>query len=739
MHKRHYLYLLGLIGVSVAQAQTVIKPTISSKTSFAIVVDATTYAKAEKEILDYKQAVEKSGLGTYVIYADWTSPDAIKKQLQTLYTQKKQPLEGTVLIGDIPIVMVRDAQYLTSAFKMNQKIRWERSSVPSDRFYDDFDLNFTFLKQDTAASRSNLYYYTLAAESPQYIQMDIYSARIKPSVAAGEDATVKIQEYLRKVVASKSEVNPLNSMIASTGHGYNSNAISSVIGDAVALRTQFPSLYKVGNSYKTLNFRQTNTLKFNLLRELKRPGLDFALMTGHGTDDLQLLNGYPETSSPQVSMVNVARYLRGKLRDAKDSGRDLQTVKDNFKNSLGVSDKWMDDAFEIARIEEDSIFNHNMDIHMSDIKDAGIKAKFVYLNSCLTGSYQLPEYIAGYYPFSNNETIVALANSVGVLQDLWPTELMGTLQHGVSAGNWMKHIAYLETHLFGDPTFTFASENSWKVNEHISLASKDKAYWEKLLQQGDADLQALALVYLSRSLPEAEVSPLLKKTYFESANETTRTQAFNLLKQYENDDYFAVLHAAKFDSYEFIRRAATDAFNEFGGADYVKDLIELYIADPHANRIAYRVNWNLAFVDPAVAKKEIEAQIRNNKLIDNSDKVADDLLRIVAINERRAASMVTIITDKKAEEKERLSEINTLRLYRFHILVPTVIKEILDNENSDLVRITGLEALSWFPLSYQRQLIYDTCDSILKTEGISEEVKYQALKTKNVMAGHSKK
>ena len=37
-----------------AQAQTIIKPTISSKTSFAIVVDASTFAKAEKEILDYK-------------------------------------------------------------------------------------------------------------------------------------------------------------------------------------------------------------------------------------------------------------------------------------------------------------------------------------------------------------------------------------------------------------------------------------------------------------------------------------------------------------------------------------------------------------------------------------------------------------------------------------------------------------------------------------------------------------
>ena len=119
MYKRYCLYLLGLMSMHAAQAQTIIKPTISSKTSFAIVVDASTFKKKKKEILDYKQAVEKSGLGTYVIYDNWTSPDAIKGQLQKLYNKKSQPLEGTVLIGDIPIVMVRDAQYLTSAFKMN--------------------------------------------------------------------------------------------------------------------------------------------------------------------------------------------------------------------------------------------------------------------------------------------------------------------------------------------------------------------------------------------------------------------------------------------------------------------------------------------------------------------------------------------------------------------------------------------------------------------------------------------
>ena len=136
--------------------------------------------------------------------------------------------------------MLRDAQFLTSALKINQKIRWDRSSVPSDRYYDDFDLQFDYLKQDTASSRKLLHYYSLKAESPQFLEMDIYTARIKPPVAAGEDRTAKIKDYLTRLVALRSKAYPLDDMIASYGHGYNSNAVNSIMGESLALKSQMP-------------------------------------------------------------------------------------------------------------------------------------------------------------------------------------------------------------------------------------------------------------------------------------------------------------------------------------------------------------------------------------------------------------------------------------------------------------------------------------------------------------------
>lgn len=734
--KKIALLLSAFATVTYSYSQEIIRPSISSKTSFAIVIDSKTFEHTRAEVMAYRQSIEKDGLGTYIIAHTWEKPEQIREELQQLY-KGKQPLEGTVLIGDIPIVMIRDAQYLTSAFKMNQKIRWDKSSVPSDRYYDDFDLQLDFVKQDTAKGRTHYYYYSLNGTSPQYIEMDIYSARIKPPVAKGEDATQKIKSYLNKLVTLREENNPLNDMVASTGHGYNSNSMNSFAGDVLALKSQFPNLYKPGNSIKFLNFRNTDFMKYNLLRELKREGIDFAFMTGHGTATLQLINGYPLASNPQPSMENVGRYLRSKIRAAKEDERDIEKVKEGFKTSLGVSDKWMTNAFEQSVMDSDSVFNDNLDVQIWDVKDANIQARLVYLNSCLTGSFHLDNYLAGYYPFSDNKNVAAIANSIGVLQDLWPAELMGTLQHGVRIGNWFKHIAYLETHILGDPTFHFTSKRNQELNDAIVSGAKT-SYWKKLLKENDADLQSLALVYLQKQLSENEMTQILRNTYFSSPFETTRMQAFALLRKFENEQYFEVLHAAKNDSYEFIRRMAVYDLGEFGGDDFAKDLIAFYVSDPHSERINYRLRTNMTFFNPDLLKKEIESQVRQNSTIYNAAILSDQLLKDIDYNSSKVEKMKANMLDKKLTEKERLGEITTLRLYRFHRLVPTVLTMIADPSESETIRITALEAMSWFPLSYQREAIFNTCDQLLKDDNVPQAVKDQALKTKHVMKKEKK-
>ena len=84
------------------------------------------------------------------------------------------------------------------------------SSVPSDRFYDDFDLKFRFLHRDS--THQHLYYYWLTGDSPQRISCDIYSGRIR-STAKGEAGFTQIRNYLKKVVKERSVENPLNVVV----------------------------------------------------------------------------------------------------------------------------------------------------------------------------------------------------------------------------------------------------------------------------------------------------------------------------------------------------------------------------------------------------------------------------------------------------------------------------------------------------------------------------------------------
>lgn len=719
-----------MVGASIAaNAQVIEKPNLKSKTSFAIVVDKDTYLAAKSEIQAYKQVVEKDGLGTYVIYDNWKSPEKIRETLQQLYHDKAAPLEGAVFVGNIPVPMLRDAQFLTSAMKMNQKIRWDKSSVPSDRYYDDFDLKFDFLKQDTAKGRESYFYYSLRPDSKQYIDMDIYSGRIKPPVANGEQMVPKIKAYLTKLVALRSKEYPLDDMVVSYGHGYNSNAVNSVTGETMALKSQFPHLFKPGGSIKFLNFRNADFMKFNLLSELKRDGIDFAYMTGHGTSTLQLINGYPFVSSPQPSMENVARYLRSKMRSAKEDGRDLEKTKEGFVSSLGVNDKWFENTFDPKIIEEDSIYNANLDVQIEDVKDADIQAKFVYLNSCLTGSFHLDNYIAGYYPFSENQNVAAVANSVGVLQDLWPAEMMGLLKKGYRVGNWLKHIAYLETHVLGDPTFHFTAIEGNSLNEAVAL-NKDVAYWKNMLKENDADMQSLALVKLTGLMAEKEIAPLLKDYYFNSSFETTRMEAFQLLRQFENAEYVEVLHAAKNDPYEYIRRRAIYDLTDFGSNEFVKDLIQFYVSDPHSERVAYRTRWALQFMDPALAKKEVDVLIRQNKAIYNRIALADKLDKDLDYYGKKREDLVKALQNESLSEKEKLGEVTTLRLYRHHAAVPEVISLAKNPNTQEAVRIAALEALGWFTLSYQRANIIQGCDDIIASEA-PQIIKDEALKTKN--------
>lgn len=216
------LLLLWLLPLWSWAKPEMIRPKVKTSTAFAIVVDRQSYDKVRTAVEAYRDAIEKDGLATWILIDDWESPAEIRALLKELYEDRRMPLEGTVFVGDIPVPMIRDAQFLSSAFKMDQKRPWDQSSIPSDRYYDDFGLQFDFLKQDSI--QPLYFYYSLNPNSAMQIRSDIYSGRIKPMAREGKDKYAILERYLWKVVRLKAEKNPLNDLTVARGHGYNSEA-----------------------------------------------------------------------------------------------------------------------------------------------------------------------------------------------------------------------------------------------------------------------------------------------------------------------------------------------------------------------------------------------------------------------------------------------------------------------------------------------------------------------------------
>ena len=87
---------------------------IAARNGFAIVIDSVSYQEARPEVDAYARAIERlHGLKVYTVIDRWQVPDSIRATLKHLHEQKSEPIVGTVFVGDIPIVMVRDAQHLT--------------------------------------------------------------------------------------------------------------------------------------------------------------------------------------------------------------------------------------------------------------------------------------------------------------------------------------------------------------------------------------------------------------------------------------------------------------------------------------------------------------------------------------------------------------------------------------------------------------------------------------------------
>jgi len=249
------LLIAVVIGAGTYAKGKVIQAKGKYESRFLIVIDDKSFSAIRDEVLAYKGQLESEGLGAMILVGEWNDPMALREEIRNLYN-KKPVMEGAVFIGDIPVVRVRNFQHATTAFKMDEeKFPMFESSVTSDRFYDDLDLEFEYISKDE--KYPNLFYYKLKESSPQVVESDFYSARMLPPSDMGIDKNQLLSRYLKKVVAAHKEVNPLDKFVVFNGHGYNSDCLTAWQNEQFYMREVAPEAFKIstGNGFFTTTVR----------------------------------------------------------------------------------------------------------------------------------------------------------------------------------------------------------------------------------------------------------------------------------------------------------------------------------------------------------------------------------------------------------------------------------------------------------------------------------------------------
>lgn len=710
-------------------------PVMVLANSFAIVIDRTTYSKAKDAVENYRKAVEHDGLKTYLIAAEWANPSQVRDSLKALYNRDKT-LEGCVLVGDIPIAMIRNAQHMTTAFKMNeQTFPIRESSVPSDRFYDDLHLKFKYLSQDK--DDSALYYYKLTEDSPQRLNPNFYSARIRYPEGKDGDKYQAIADFLNKAAKAKyAQPNKLDQVVSYNGASYNMDCLMVYMDEEKAYRENFPLAFQNGTGFKHWNFRMNHAMRNYLLSELKRDGIDVFMFHEHGAPDQQLVNGNEACQETSSRLASVKREIYSHTKKRAKKGESLDSLQQMFSVKFGLAAGFWDDYANAEYWKKDSIAHAESYISLPDLENIVSNPTFVMFDACYNGSFQDKDQIAGRYIFNPGSTLVVQGNTRNVLQDRWTIEMIGLLSHGIRVGQYNKLVATLEGHLIGDPTVRFAPISANTVSTDILTKADNRKHWNRLTKSKYPDIQSLALRMLTdcdfglsegNEKAKAATSAMLLSTFRTSPFNTVRMEALKMLSRYGGEDFTEAVRLGLNDPYERIARSSADYAGRIGDVSLLPDIVRVLFEDEDRIRIQYQLNTSLFLFPKEKVIDEVRRYLSASNRMDKKaemEKAVESIADNFAFRDRGDS----VIMDAKAKTDKRISAIRFLRNNPRTQSLDTYLTFLNDTSVPQNLRVLMAEALGWFDLSCRKADIRSFIRKML-VEGQPDELKEELLQT----------
>lgn len=725
-------YLLATL-FALAATERLIPENGRFESRFLIVIDSVSFAKASYEVMAYKAVLEEEGLGVVVMIGNWDNPETLREEIRQIY-RRKPVMEGAVFVGDIPVVRLRNFQHATTAFKMNEKeFPIEESSVTSDRFYDDLDLEFRFLSIDEKNPRH--FYYTLTERSPQVVESEFYSARMMPPSDMGEDADELLRRYLRKVVEAHREVNHADRIRFFNGHGYNSDCLTAWHNQQFVIREQFTGAFRTADGNAFYNYRQDPFMKYRLYERLQTPDTDLFVFHEHGAFDTQYINGpYPAPNQLGMNREGATGPLEILSASLRNSYRRYSGERrDAFEKSVMSDYALLPDFFASERLDStrvrDSLLAADINMVLADIATLRPQPRITIFDACYNGSFHQPGYVAGYHIFTDGKTVVTQGNTVNVLQDKWSMELIGMLAEGVRIGFWQREIQTLESHLVGDPTYRLLPATvgddpltrARMLNRDLALNRHKNGVWKEYLQSDNPNLQSLALKMLSHRPPKG-YPELLLRTLQDSPHYSVRMQALQRILYTDASHLTEALLLALDDPYELIRRNGARFAGYHGDERLIAPLVETVLFSDESQRVQYAAQGSLPMFNLEKIGEEVARQTAASNLTKPED-VAKTMTTYFEGQAKRYDRFLGVMQDKTAEPKDRISAIRFLRNYNNHLQVPMLLTLLKNQDDETEVRVVLAEALGWFRWSVQKERIVEELKEVGKNKATPKELR----------------
>lgn len=728
------MFTLRKLFLALLAAVCLQSPARTQRPAVAVVVDPASSEKTAAELHTYTRALEEAqGYKVYTVVDRWGCPDSIRAELMRLHSLRHDPIVGCVLVGDIPIAMVRDAQHLCSAFKLSQERDWRESSVPSDRFYDDFGLRFRFLRKDSVEP---YFYYSLSAEGEQTLRPSIFSGRIRPTDGGGTTRYDKLKAYLLKAARAKREPERVGSLFVYSGSGSLSESRVTHMDEMKAMAAHFPSLEQRPEAFSYMDFSDEPYIKTKMMNELMRPGLSIALLHHHGDWDTQFLSAYPAPQDVPSAKEYLLHCCETRILRGIRYGQNIDSVKLMLAQRYDIPAGWLEHMDEATLTAHDSANSARQDLTLSNFEAMNFRpqCRLVLLDACYNASFHRENCIANAYIFQPGATLAAIGGTVNVLQDKWPDRYLGLLARGLPLGYLTQHNTDLETHIVGDPTFAFAPEPGNTAISTWMLRQTDAALLKTLLSDAHPDLRCMALARL-------EQSPLLTAERLESlvrgdASAQVRLQAFLALKSrgYSPALVRAMLTASQ-SNYELLQRMAVNAMSKCADPALTNRYADILVRNNASARVAFNALQGAQLLNGAALLAAAEHKI---------DSMAPYLTVPVAYKTEKMSAIKQMADrwtddiDKlcRGEMKPRkaLQQADFMRLYLPAEQADKVARYTEQCADSTL-QLRLLEAMGWHATSYKSSAMREAARRMSLDASLPAGVRAEAKKTFKRLGG----